>query len=434
MHSIDAGQRVIDACFAGDEATVRAHVSAEPALAATRFPALDSTALHISAHRGFQGIVELLLAHGADPNAREGCSGTTPLHWAAEAGHRGVAEALLAHGAALDVRDAWHAQTPLDWAVWVVQSPHLHADRAGTAALLQQHGARASIFSCVATRNEAAVRFLVAREPRLLEARLGVLDGEATPLLFALERKLTAMVALLLELGASPSAAGAQGLSARALAWLAGDRAAEELLASRGAPEDFSSLVVSGQHATARELLARERGMLHASEAYERLLPALASRGRTDAVAFLLDAGANPAAALPCLDFDEWVDAWPGLLLAARAGQLACAERLLDAGAAVDARAPRSQMTALQVAADRGHPELVRRLLTRGAEVNACDRSGASALHRAACRGSRELVDALLEAGADRERRDALFHATAAGWAQHGGHAELALHLAAPQG
>jgi serine/threonine-protein phosphatase 6 regulatory ankyrin repeat subunit B len=432
MHPPELAQRVIEACFAGDEATVRELVTAEPALAAARFRALDSTALHISAHRGFQGIVELLLAHGADPNAREGCSATTPLHWAAEAGHRGIAEALVAHGAELSPVDDWHAQTPLDWAVWVVQSPHLHVDRAGTAAWLQQRGARPSLFSCIAARNAAAVRALVARDPRWLDARLGVLHGEATPLLFALERRLSDMSALLLELGANPSHAGARGLSALAFAHLAGDEAMRAELAARGVADDLSACVVRGDFERARALLAAEPGALHAGGSHARLLPALVQLDGAGAVAFLLAASADPAAALPCLDFDEWVDSWPALLLAARARSRRCAELLLDAGADLDARAPRSRSTALHVAAASSAEDLVELLLVRGAEANARDRGGATPLHRAASAGGRACVERLLASGADRTARDAQFHATPAGWAQYGGHGELAALLQEP--
>jgi ankyrin repeat protein len=47
---------------------------------------------------GHKAMVELLLAHGADPTVKSG-DGETPLHQAAEKGFPAVAQVLLAHGA-----------------------------------------------------------------------------------------------------------------------------------------------------------------------------------------------------------------------------------------------------------------------------------------------------------------------------------------------
>ena len=68
--------------------------------------------LHSAAEEGRKDVVELLLAHGANVNARsivqsvtkgnlsyETPEGLTPLHLAANMGHEDVAEVLLAHGA-----------------------------------------------------------------------------------------------------------------------------------------------------------------------------------------------------------------------------------------------------------------------------------------------------------------------------------------------
>ena len=60
-------------------------------------------------------VLELLLAHGADANARQQ-GGWTALQAAAQNGNRPMAELLLAHGADPSLR-ADNNQTPLDMAL-----------------------------------------------------------------------------------------------------------------------------------------------------------------------------------------------------------------------------------------------------------------------------------------------------------------------------
>jgi len=90
------------------------------------------TPLLWAAMRGNRAIADLLLAHGADVNARDTAHGATPLHMAVRNGHRAVAELLAAHGADLKARDK-EGKTPLGWAV----AEH----RPEIADLLRRHGA-----------------------------------------------------------------------------------------------------------------------------------------------------------------------------------------------------------------------------------------------------------------------------------------------------
>ena len=87
MNGPEDRQRLIAACFEGDSAAVRALLEAEPRLSQARFEALHSTGLHIAAHRGFEALVEQLLAAGADRGARDGAFHATPAGWAHHAGH-----------------------------------------------------------------------------------------------------------------------------------------------------------------------------------------------------------------------------------------------------------------------------------------------------------------------------------------------------------
>lgn len=85
---------------------------------------------------------------------------------------------------------------------------------------------------------------------------------------------------------------------------------------------------------------------------------------------------------------------------AAAAGETDAVARLLDGGADVNAR-DWNERTALMLAASRGREETLRLLLDRGADVNATNKIGWTALHFAAAAGNEAVVRALVEKGAD---------------------------------
>jgi hypothetical protein len=91
-------------------------------------------------------VVELLLARGANVNAKDGYD-STPLHLAAGGGHKEVVELLLAKGANVNAKDR-RGQTPLDLAEYYGQpmpgrqlSYEEQQRYKNVADLLHQHGA-----------------------------------------------------------------------------------------------------------------------------------------------------------------------------------------------------------------------------------------------------------------------------------------------------
>jgi len=85
-------------------------------------------------HRAtYQGYKEIVIAKGADVNAKGGVNGGTPLHWAAEEGHKETAELLIAKGADVNAKEE-DGYTPLDAAII--------NDETETADLLRKHGAK----------------------------------------------------------------------------------------------------------------------------------------------------------------------------------------------------------------------------------------------------------------------------------------------------
>ena len=72
--------------------------------------------LHEAAEHGRKPVVEWLLDHGAEVNAKDK-NGDTPLHFAAFFGHRDVAELLLANQAEINAKDS-NGVTPLHFG-WI---------------------------------------------------------------------------------------------------------------------------------------------------------------------------------------------------------------------------------------------------------------------------------------------------------------------------
>jgi len=96
-----------EAVTLGDHATARAMLAADPALARAA-DEMGFTALHVLGTEDDPAMAELLLAAGADVNARNDM-GMTPLHIAQ---HASLVEVFVKHGADVNAR-AQHDWTPL---------------------------------------------------------------------------------------------------------------------------------------------------------------------------------------------------------------------------------------------------------------------------------------------------------------------------------
>ncbi|MFB0553220.1 MAG: ankyrin repeat domain-containing protein [Phycisphaerae bacterium] len=120
-----------EAASAGEVDKVKALISKGIDVNAGEWGSLK-TALHYAAEKGRKKVVELLLAKGANTDARDALS-TTPLHHAVEKKHKEVIELLIAKGADANAKD-YKGRTPL----W-------YAKRKGyteIVELLRKHGAK----------------------------------------------------------------------------------------------------------------------------------------------------------------------------------------------------------------------------------------------------------------------------------------------------
>jgi len=191
---------------------------------------------------------------------------------------------------------------------------------------------------------------------------------QEAPLVEAAERADWARVRSLLEKGADPNGAQADGMTA--LHWAAHHDHAE----------------------TARRLLEAKADPKAANRYGVTALSTACLNGNETLVTLLLEAGADPNTTLGGGEST--------LMTASRTGRPGPVKALLGRGAKVDAKDRKGQ-TALMWAAADGHAEVVRLLVGAGADARAKLKSGFTPLLFAAREGRAEAVEVLLKAGAD---------------------------------
>jgi ankyrin repeat protein len=136
-----ADVKLIAACWAGDEATVKSLAASHPGLVASLSPAYQRQIAHAARNNNLAA-VRVMLAAGLPVDAVSQHQGT-PLHWAAFHGNVEMTREILEHRPPLEQTDANFHATPLGWAIhgsengWHRQT----GDYAGTVELLLKAGA-----------------------------------------------------------------------------------------------------------------------------------------------------------------------------------------------------------------------------------------------------------------------------------------------------
>ena len=226
-----------EACADGDVDTLRRVLGKERRLARVADPRANHrrwTGLHTAARAGHTAAVQILLEHGADPNAREAGDNTYPLHWAAAHGHLDTVRTLLDAGADVHGTGDVHELDVIGWAT-VYRAPGadpmaIDPSRVPLLSLLVARGARHHIFSAMSVGDLNLIRDVVDQNPDALDRRLSRFEKGQTPLHFALNRKRYDILDLLIDLGADLEAVDASHQTALGVAMLRGDREAMQRL------------------------------------------------------------------------------------------------------------------------------------------------------------------------------------------------------------
>lgn len=141
---------------------------ASPAVAARLLAAGAIPDACAAAHLDRVDILEQMLAQDPSRVNERGGDGQTPLHFAAS---RRVVDLLLAAGANIDARDVDHRSTPAEWMLGDIERPD--SSRSELAKYLVERGASADIFLAAALGLTSRARGMLARNPELLSVRTG---------------------------------------------------------------------------------------------------------------------------------------------------------------------------------------------------------------------------------------------------------------------
>jgi ankyrin repeat protein len=131
-------ERFVAACARADRAAADAMLAANPALRRQLGPE-HHLMLHRPAESGNAAVLETMLACGFHTEAKDK-DNVTPLHRASMGGHVDAVRVLLAFGADVNARDGMFSASPLVWAVEGRRHARPGTDHVGVARLLMAAG------------------------------------------------------------------------------------------------------------------------------------------------------------------------------------------------------------------------------------------------------------------------------------------------------
>lgn len=344
-------------------------------------PKFEIEPLHLAVEQGDEALVEIVIEHIDDINARDSW-GRTALHLAASAGTPAIINLLVSNGAEVDALlevDEGEPLTPLQLAT--ASGNHLAID-----ALLDPLLAKADpnqgtddrddcvigkfyeappLVYAAAMDFETSVKVLIKRG-----AKLDVTVDGCSALWWALDQGRTTIARLLLEAGADPN--------------------------ENPVKRDYDMLLLSAigrNNVTQVDLLLEFKADVNQESSWntDRRTPLAkaAGEGNLEIVEKLLEAGADPSLV--------GKSSQPPLYLSAFENHADISNLLIEKGADIHQAAEVTQWTVLHAAYDE--PELVKTLLDKGADINALSDSG-TCLYLASKHNHVDVVKILVERGA----------------------------------
>ncbi|MEO8100518.1 MAG: ankyrin repeat domain-containing protein [Acidobacteriota bacterium] len=368
-----------------------------------------STPLQLAAVNGSAPMLERLLAAGADPNALLTKSGDTALMMASRTGKVDAVKVLLDRGAKVNTQETWGGTTAL---MWAVSEKHAEATK-----LLIERGADVktrSYYVPSASGRGFEGTTPVPNKPNTQDFE-EFASGWLTPLMLAARENDLESARLLVKAGADINAQSGDGKDALSLAFFDGSYdVAEFLIDSRANVNQKDA-----QRFTALFWAVDRRNMETAPN-----FPWMETRDPLPLIKKLLDAGADPNFLINSTPRARMREGSPrlvyatSLMRAALAGDVELAKLLLSHGADPHIRS-RDSETTLMAASGTGfingyhrqrtsaeRLELVKLLVQLGEDVNAADNYGITPLMVAANLGDIEVVKYLISAGADLNAHD----------------------------
>jgi len=323
--------------------------------------------IHMAACRGDLSRVKKHVEQGTDVNARDEC-GCTPMHWAVLAESPEVADFLIGKGADVNAKDARNF-TPLMAARGLPMVELLISKGADIQAQENLQELTKLHMAC-RKGDKDVVKFLISKGAEVDRKN----SSGQTPLWLAANYGHREIVELLINKGADIKEVSSKrsGHNPLYIAARNGHREIVELLINKGA--DVNSRTRDGSTP------------LHIATL----------NGHIETAKLLVEKGADVNA--------KSDDGSTALSLAEKTSDTEIIELLKRHGAKEDAAGipEESQPTkSLHQAAEKGDVEEVKRLIARGADVNALDELLNTPLCKAAGLGNMEVVKLLVEAGAD---------------------------------
>jgi ankyrin repeat protein len=355
---LEALQGIASAAQSGEVDALRQGLDARPdlinALAGRGFP--KATALHLAVLRNRHDAIRLLVARGADLDAREFPDNAAPLHFAAMYGDLETIRLLVEAGADVEGKGDDPGVGVLGWATCFRQV------RNEAAVYLLSHGATLNLWSAIALDRIDDVRAMIARDHALLTARMTRTHHRRTPLHHAAAKNRPAIVHLLLELGADPNATDATGVTALTTAAQENaDPAIMSALLAAGARLDFLAAVNLGRYSEAEAMLRDDPARIGPDGRDTIALHLAVSKRNLVTIHWLLAHGVDVNAKRFMWDCNH-----TALHMTAESGAIGIARLLLEAGADPNILDDKFNSTVLGWATFFGRADLAELLREKG--------------------------------------------------------------------